>query len=731
MSGGVSFVLINYLQYNFRMATLEKIRSKSVMLIVIIGVALLAFIVGDALTNSRNLFGDTTTVAKIGGKKIDYTEYQRKREELNRQLEQLKQTNPQQYANFDVQVLGQMAVEQLVSERLLDDAVKNAGIESSPEQLRFFVLDNPINREAMSNIIQQLNASGFSVQTPAQAYEIIFNPGRNGMSDQQAKPFQNAWVAMEEETKQLIKRQKYQQLVVGTVKANDLDKKALYNDYVATNNVSLAFRPYGAIDEKKYPVSDSEINAAYNEEKSNFKVYEPTKEVSFIAINIATSEADRAAAKQLAQNTLKALNDSAANGLPANIKKEGVVMTRSNVRVSDLRNGPVKTFVSDAKAGEVSLVTENLRGFDIVKMGKRSYEVDSIQINIVQVAGEALPTKVAARLNAGLAIDSINTVFSADSVYAQKEQWIPLFAADGPTGALAASQLDSLRQAGGKYIAIMNSPQGAVLAKVVKQNAPVEVVEFEEYNYQLNPSAKTVDDEIAKFEKYLEKNNTAELFTKNAAEAGYNVQTFQFTQSLPAVPRMAGYNQYFPDSRQVVRWVMIDGKPGQVSHIYESKDASAPMLYAVAVDAEYDEYVPTANADVKNYLTNKVRRQKAGKDLVAEYQKGGKNLEAVAKAMGVEPRQLAEFRLGRGMGVNDAKVLGQIAGAKADKKLVVVPGDDGVYAFVVNGNAKTDLPYNEANYEQQYFQLVNPNFDQMLRGGDKLVNKSYKFEGGE
>ncbi|MDE6479917.1 MAG: SurA N-terminal domain-containing protein [Muribaculaceae bacterium] len=713
------------------MATLEKIRSKSVMLIVVIGVALLAFIVGDALTNSRNLFGDNTTVAKIGGKKIDYTEYQRKREELNRQLEQLKLTNPQQYANFDVQMLGQMAVEQLVGERLLDDAVKNAGIESSPEQLRFFVLDNPINREAMSNIIQQLNASGFSAQTPAQAYEIIFNPGRNGMSEQQAKPFQNAWVAMEEETKQLIKRQKYQQLVIGTVKANDLDKKALYNDYVATNNVSLAFRPYGAIDEKKYPVSDSEVNAAYTDEKAMFEVLEPTKEVSFIAINIASSEADRAAAKALAQNTLKALNDSAANGLPANIKKEGVVMTRSNVRTSDLRNGPVKNFVSEAKAGEVSMVTENLRGFEIVKMGKRSYEVDSIQVNIVQVAGADLPAKVTASLNAGLPIDSINKQFSADSVFAQKEQWIPLFAQDGPTGALAASQLDSLRQAAGKYVAIMNSPQGAVLAKIVKQNAPVEVVEFEEYNYQLNPSAKTVDDEIAKFEKYLEKNNTAELFSKNAAEAGYNVQTFQFTQSTPAVPRMAGYNQFFPDSRQVVRWAMIEGKPGQVSHIYESKDASAPMLYAVAVDAQYDDYVPTTNADVKNYLTNKVRRQKAGKDLVAEYQKNGKTLDAVSKAMGVEPRQLESFRMGRGMGVNDPKVLGQIAGAKADKKLVVIPGDDGVYAFVVNGSAKSDMPYNESNYEQQYFQLVNPNLDQMLRGSDKLVNKSYKFEAGE
>ena len=63
--------------------------------------------------------------------------------------------------------------------------------------------------------------------------------------------------------------------------------------------------------------------------------------------------------------------------------------------------------------------------------------------------------------------------------------------------------------------------------------------------------------------------------------------------------------------------------------------------------------------------------------------------------------------------------------------LVVVPGEDGVYAFVVNGNGKSDLPYNEANYEQQYFQFVNPSFDAMLRGGDKLKNMNYKFEGGE
>ena len=38
------------------MAALEKIRSKSVMLLIVIGVALLAFIIGDFLNSGRSFF---------------------------------------------------------------------------------------------------------------------------------------------------------------------------------------------------------------------------------------------------------------------------------------------------------------------------------------------------------------------------------------------------------------------------------------------------------------------------------------------------------------------------------------------------------------------------------------------------------------------------------------------------------------------------------------------------
>ncbi len=709
------------------MATLEKIRSKSVFLIIVIGVALLAFIVGDAITNGSKLFGNQTTVAKVGKQKIDYTEYQRKRQELNNQLEEARRQNPQQYANFDTQILAQMALEQLVGEKLLDDAVDKAGVRSTGNQLRFYMLENPIN-EKVNLVIRQLMASGVQVSTPAQAYEIIFNPKRNGLSDADMAPFQRQWLAVEEETKQMIARNTYQRLLYGTVKANELDKKSMYNDYVATADVEIAFKPFGQLDEKKYPVSASEINDRYKQERYRFEVMEPTKEVSFIAVNVVPSAADIKNAKALAQKAVKALRDST---LGKDMRREGVVVERRQLRASDISNAAIKSYVASAPADSVSLISETPRGFTIVKMGSRRAEVDSIQVNIVSVAGAALPAKVLATLNSGIVVDSIKSVYKTDSVTVQPKQWIQLFTAAGPTNAIEKGQLDTLLNAGGRYVELFKSNDGAVYAQVADKKAPVEVYEYEEINYDVKPSVRTVSDERAKLEKFLAANSTAAKFKANAAKAGYNVQEFDFTQSLPAVPRFQGMNQYYPDSRQVVRWVMIDGNKGGVSHIYESKDANAPALYAVAVDSEYEDFIPADNKKVKDLLTGEVRASKAGDAMVKQYQAKASSVASAAAAMGVQSSSSPAFRFGRNYSVSDPAVTGRISGTNPGAKVYVVKGADGVYAYRVKSRKNENFPYNADSYEQQYYQLVNPDMQGMLRGDRKIVNNVYKFEAGD
>ncbi|MDE6382195.1 MAG: SurA N-terminal domain-containing protein [Muribaculaceae bacterium] len=709
------------------MATLEKIRSKSVFLIVVIGVALLAFIVGDALTNSRNILGDHTTVAKVGSTKIDFTDYQRKREELNNQLEEARRNNPAQFANFDTQVLPEMALEQLMQEAIILDAADKAGVRSSGNLLRYYMLENPRNPEVM-NLVRQLNASGLSVQTPQQAYEVIFNPKRNGLTEAQVEPFQRAWLAAEKATEKMIRQSVYQRLLVGAVRPNDLDKKALYNDYIATSNVDMAFLPFGNLDEKTYPVSDQEIKDRYNKEKELYSVTEPTREISFIAVTVTPSDADQKASRELAAKTVASL--AGGRELPKEIKKEGVNITRHALRASDIPAGPAKEFILNSAVDSVRLVSDNINGFTVVRIAGRTADVDSIQLNIVSAANDKYGNKVMTALNSGLPADSVMSRFSADSVAAQLKQWIPLYTADGATNALPKSTIDSLKNAGGRFIAIQEGPQGMVMAQIVKQNAPVTIYEYDEASYTLTPSQKTKSDARTAFEKFLGANNTADKFTANAQKAGYNVQKFTVTSSTPAVPRFQGMDQYYPDSRQVIRWVMIDGEKGQVSHIYNASDATHPAMYAVAVDDAYDDYVPVTNQNVRDHITALVRADKAGDKLVEQYSKKTQSLQSAAQAMGVEVRNIPSLRFGRNAGVQDAAVIGRISGSKADKKVNITKGTDGIYVYQVMGKENQNFPYNEQMYDQQYYQFVNPDLEQMLQGTNRVKNNIYKFEAG-
>ena len=99
--------------------------------------------------------------------------------------------------------------------------------------------------------------------------------------------------------------------------------------------------------------------------------------------------------------------------------------------------------------------------------------------------------------------------------------------------------------------------------------------------------------------------------------------------------------------------------------------------------------------------------------------------------MGVQVRNIPSFRFGRNAGVNDPEVVGMIAGRKADKKVVITKGADGVYVYQVTGQKKENFPYNEQMYDQQYYQLVSPDLIKMIQGTDKVKNNIYKFEGGE
>lgn len=159
------------------MATLERIRSKQKLLFAIVIIALFLFIISIASADSiRRVFGPGTTIAKVGGEKVEYDEYRQRVDEANQQ---------QQQQQADREELSQRAIQSLIFEKLINEQIEQLGVR---------VTDSEISR-AMTGDIPHPVASRF-IQTAAQYMQLpmangntlldaINNPGRYNLTADQ------------------------------------------------------------------------------------------------------------------------------------------------------------------------------------------------------------------------------------------------------------------------------------------------------------------------------------------------------------------------------------------------------------------------------------------------------------------------------------------------------------------------------------------------------------------
>ncbi|MDD6778533.1 MAG: SurA N-terminal domain-containing protein, partial [Bacteroidales bacterium] len=152
------------------MAALEKIRSKAVFLTVIIGVALLAFIMGDFLTSGRTFFGDGNTIAKVGDEKIDAIVFQRRYEKMSAQLQERGQS-------VDGAVIQSQVLNQMMSEILLDNEIEALGIYVTDEELT----NAMTGKNARPQIMQFARQMG--AESPDQLHDMLFNPSKYGIPE--------------------------------------------------------------------------------------------------------------------------------------------------------------------------------------------------------------------------------------------------------------------------------------------------------------------------------------------------------------------------------------------------------------------------------------------------------------------------------------------------------------------------------------------------------------------
>ena len=177
------------------MAVLEKIRSKSVFLLIVIGVALLAFIIGDFLNSGRSFFGAGTTVAKVDGTKISITDFQRRYEQYNQQLQASNQ-------KVDGAVVQNQVLQDMVTEQLLEEEAEALGIDVTDAE----ITEAMTGQGAVPAVVQMARQLG--LESPAQLHDLVFNPGKYGAQDADVAQVRAQWLEMEKNVTNQLKYQK-------------------------------------------------------------------------------------------------------------------------------------------------------------------------------------------------------------------------------------------------------------------------------------------------------------------------------------------------------------------------------------------------------------------------------------------------------------------------------------------------------------------------------------------
>lgn len=660
------------------MATLEKIRQKKKILAIVIGAALLAFIIEVGIEAMGRMSGNSA-VAKVGSEKIDVVAFQ------NRvQKETSKDQN--NAGQQDAAVKQQQVLEQMISEKLLNKEYEKTGIDVTSKEISEMMIGKK-PAPAVQQLAQQMG------MPPEQIFDLVSNPSKYTQGDPRAEAqiaeIRNLWEETKEQTVEQLKQFKLQTLVMGGLQANDLDRQMMLEDGSTTCYVDVVKKDLQSVDDKAYPVSDSELKAEWEKIKPMFINEEPQRAIHFIALKNDPSPADEMLAQKVVNQAYAALQRG--TGVDS-VRLLGTVHIDSTRYASDKLPSNLKSWALGASLGATMKDSTTARfNYKMYKVINKFNSIDSVKCLGLQVVGKKASQDSALNmLKSGKGVEEVAKALQ--HAQASPEQWMQFVSAPD-------SLKNRIAAAGEDYFVYDSNDGGAVIMKVTEKKAPKTFYTIATISHDAYPSQKTTDDMRNKLQDFLNKNKTAKAFAENAAKAGFNVQETMVSASTPQLGA-SPYGGGIKDTRKAIKWA-FDAKQGAVSPIFQD---NTDYFVAVAVDGVYDgEYLPYDAPNVKEYLTTRVRNAKKADALAKQYQGKAKSIDEYAQLMGAK---VDTVKVSFGEQFNpivEPGLVGRLAVAKPGTTNFF-KGENAVYAYRLNKTEKSDRKPSKQELDQQFVQ---------------------------
>lgn len=718
------------------MTALGKIRSKGILLIIIIGLGLFAFIAEEAFRSCNGIKGQNSQqIGEVLGEKIYVQDFQKLLDEYQDAMKLTMRTD--NLSEDQLNQLKDQVWQQLVSERVMKEDCKKLGLTVTEDELQN-VLNDGTNQLLTQTPFVNQQTGRFDVSILKQFIDAYRKAEASNNSQQldQMRPAYNYWLFVEKNLRTQLLAQKYQSLLANCVLSNKVEAKKAFNEENEEAQIQLASIAYNTIKDADIKVTDEELKAKYEELKPAFRQQQETRDVKMVDVQVKASATDRA---QLQKDMAGYQKQLAAAADPTQVvSKSGSMIQYIGLPVSGkaFQQYPDIASKIDSMAVGTTGVVENTKDntYNIVRILSRTELPDSVEFRQIQVGGKTLE---AARASA----DSIQKALAAGGDFqAIAKRYGQDSTTTWFTGAMY-EQASTMSQDNRAYIeALLNGAvgstqnieltQGNVVIQVLNRKAMKSKAVAAVIKKEIRFSDNTYSKAYNRFSQFVTQSQAslADL-QKHATKFGYTVQDLNdFATSSHTVGNVGGSG-----IRDAIKWI-FEAKEGQVSQLFEAGKENDHLLVLCMTKIHPQGYRPWDDAQVKEILKREVIRDKKAEMIMAKLK--GVNSIAAAQAKGAKVSTVNQITFAapafiQATGAAEPALSGAVA-ATAQGKFCSAPvkGNAGVYVFQVVKKQMRPAKYNEEQQIQMCRQRAMQymgNFMQDLVFGAGVVDNRYLF----
>ena len=321
------------------MALIGTIRKRSGLLIIIVGVALAAFVLGDFLNPKYGRGRQSINIAEVLDEDISYTQFDAKFEQ--NQENQKRNQKKESLTAEEVFNLKQQTWDQLIQTIILDKEYKELGLVISADEL----FDQLQGEQPHAYILQYFKDPETQQYDP----ELVRNYIKQ--LPQMDATNRTQWDAFVEAIKEDRYKTKYKNLISKAYFMPEQFVRMDFDEKKTNAKIRLVGYRYNLIDDSLVKVKDSDYERYYNDYKQNYK-QEASRDIDYVVFDVKPSPKDRKAARdeafkvydafKTAENIPLFVNGESDNNYDSTWKKQGVLSPRID---SVVFKAPVGTFI--------------------------------------------------------------------------------------------------------------------------------------------------------------------------------------------------------------------------------------------------------------------------------------------------------------------------------------------------------------------------------------------------